>query len=83
VGEGPARAAIAKNLSIGGAFIQTDDPAPFGAAITVVIRLPGLGTASIPSTVRWCKESGMGVQFGAMGARETHGLTELLRVGAD
>ncbi len=71
---------VATNLGIGGAFVHTASPAQFGASVILVIRLPdGMGTASIPSTVRWCKTDGMGIQFASMGARETHGLTELLK----
>ncbi len=37
--------------------------------------------AEIEAIVRWCKPTGMGVQFGVMGARETHALTTLLSGG--
>jgi hypothetical protein len=29
--------------------------------------------------VRWTRSDGMGVQFGLIGARETHAITELTR----
>jgi type IV pilus assembly protein PilZ len=50
--------------------------------VRVFLRLPSLrGEANIEAVVRWSKPGGMGVQFGRMGARETHGLTELMSAG--
>jgi type IV pilus assembly protein PilZ len=34
--------------------------------------------AVVDAVVRWSKPDGMGVQFGVMGARETHALTQML-----
>jgi type IV pilus assembly protein PilZ len=60
-------------------FVETPTPAPFGATVIVYLRLPGMKQeVGVRSTVRWTKPNGMGVQFGVMGARETHALTELL-----
>jgi type IV pilus assembly protein PilZ len=68
-----------QDLSLGGMFVETASPLPYGAPVRVFMRLPGLKTeAAIDGVVRWSKPTGMGVQFGVMGARETHGLTELL-----
>lgn len=75
---GPQVEASCRDISLGGMFIETDSPAPFGAAITVYLPLPGMHGAAIRGTVRWTKPDGMGVQFGMMGARETHALTKLL-----
>ena len=72
--------AVARNVSVGGMFIATDSPAAYGATITVEMPLPGLTElASIAATVRWTNDEGMGVQFGVMGARETHGLLRVVR----
>lgn len=61
-------------------FIETPSVLPFGTKLVVMIGLPGLPReAKIDSTVRWTQPTGMGVQFGPMGARETHALTELLK----
>jgi hypothetical protein len=71
--------AVATNVSLGGAFIETLTPAAFGARIVVLLPLPGMHyPAAIPSVVRWVSAEGMGVQFGMMGARETHALMQLL-----
>lgn len=68
------------NLSIGGAFVITPSPARYGAAVTLLIALPGYPSgAAIEATVRWADNSGMGLQFGPMGAKLTNALVELLR----
>jgi hypothetical protein len=33
----------------------------------------------LSGTVRWTTKSGIGVQFGLLGARETHTITEIVR----
>jgi type IV pilus assembly protein PilZ len=72
------------DVSVGGMFIQTEITAPFGAEIVVRARLK---TATgewkdydLPAIVRWVRTGGMGVQFGLLGAHETHAITELGRV---
>ena len=70
---------VCRNLSLGGMFIETIHPAAFGSSVLVQIQLPGLkAPTAIPCVVRWTDKEGMGVQFGGMGARETHALTELI-----
>ena len=79
VGDGARLDAVCHDLSLGGAFVETSEPAGFGARITIFLQLPGLkGETVIPSVVRWTKPTGMGVQFGVMGAKETHALMKLL-----
>ncbi len=79
IGDGPRIDATCRDISLGGMFIETTSPAPFGAKIEVLLALEGLKqAASIPSIVRWTTSEGMGVQFGVMGARETFALTQLL-----
>jgi len=69
-----------RDVSIGGMFIETDRPAAFGSEIDLTLDLPGIrNPATVVATVRWVSPEGMGVQFGAMGARETYGITELLK----
>ncbi len=79
-GDGPRTPATCRDLSLGGMHVDTDRPAPFGAAVTVYMRLPKLGNAetALPGVVRWTKPGCMGIQFGLLGARETHAITELL-----
>ncbi|MCC6558985.1 MAG: PilZ domain-containing protein [Polyangiaceae bacterium] len=79
VADGPRIEATCRDISLGGMFIETLTPAPFGAPVIVYLSLPGLRQeVAVRSTVRWTMPDGMGVQFGVMGARETHALTQLL-----
>ena len=76
---GPRISARCRDVSLGGMFIETASPPAYGTAVRVFVRLPGLRDETVvDSIVRWSKPDGMGVQFGVMGARETHGLTVLL-----
>ncbi len=73
-----------KDISVGGMFIfveQPLQPLPFGAELVVYLTLPGQKTAfALPGVVRWSRTGeGMGIQFGLLGARETHAITELTR----
>lgn len=71
---------VAKDISVGGMFVETTTAAPFGAEIVVHLVLPGSdATQSLPGVVRWVRTDGMGVQFGLLGARETHLITEINR----
>jgi type IV pilus assembly protein PilZ len=79
VGDGPLVEAHCRDISLGGMFIETSSPLPYGASLRLHLPLPGLrGGAVIDAVVRWSKPDGMGVQFGVMGARETYALTMLL-----
>lgn len=70
----------AKDISLGGMFIETDEPVPFATEIVVRLTLPRQRAPLVlPAVVRWVGGAGMGVQFAALGARETHAITELTR----
>ncbi len=71
---------IGKDISLGGMFIETETPATFGGEVVVRIRLrtpSGEQEFSLPGVVRWVRSGGMGVQFGLLGAVETHAITEM------
>ena len=70
-----------RDVSVGGMFILTATPLPFGADLVVHITMPGEKSPfALPGVVRWSKNGeGMGVQFGLVGARETHAITELTK----
>lgn len=78
------RTGIGRDISLGGMFIETTSPATFGADVIVHVDLPGAGgTLSLPGVVRWVRDGGMGVQFGLLGAKETHVITEINRKYAE
>jgi PilZ domain len=71
---------LAKDISVGGMFMETSAPAAFGAEVIVHVSLPGAsGPVSLPGVVRWVRDGGMGIQFGLLGAVETHIITEIGR----
>lgn len=79
-GESGAREGIARDIAVGGMFIETATPARFGADVIVHVELPGSdGPVSLPGVVRWVRDGGMGIQFGLLGAVETHIITEISR----
>jgi type IV pilus assembly protein PilZ len=71
----------AKDISVGGMFVQTPSPLAFGADLVVHLTLPGQRSSfALPAVVRWSRNGeGMGLQFGLIGARETHAITELTK----
>lgn len=72
--------AFAKDISVGGMFVETERPAAFGADVIVHVTLPGAtDPVALPGVVRWVRDGGMGVQFGLLGAVETHLITEIGR----
>ncbi|MCA9646979.1 MAG: PilZ domain-containing protein [Myxococcales bacterium] len=70
----------AKDIGPGGMFIECAAMPKFGEAVEISLTLPGVGTESrLPAVVRWATGSGFGVQFGFLGARDTHAITELMK----
>ncbi len=70
----------AKDISVGGMFVETKTVVPFGTEVVIKVRLPkGTYELTLPGVVRWVRDGGMGVQFGLLGAKETHEITEVVR----
>jgi hypothetical protein len=70
----------AKDISIGGMFIESETPVTFGTEVSIVVRLPNTkADCRLPGTIRWLNPGGVGVQFGLLGARETHAISELFK----
>ena len=68
-----------KDISIGGMFVFTTASVAFGTDVQVRLRLPkARQDFSLPGIVRWTNPDGLGIQFGLLGARETHAISELL-----
>ena len=77
---GRAFTARATDISLGGIFIESEEHPAFGAEIEIRTLMPGGDfELQLPGFVRWDKAHGFGVQFGLLGARATHELTQLLR----
>jgi type IV pilus assembly protein PilZ len=73
----------ARDVSVGGMFLETETPFTFGAEVVISVSIPGVkDELTLPGRVRWTGKDGMGVQFGLLGARETHIITEVVRKGA-
>jgi hypothetical protein len=63
-------------------FLESSEQPPFGSVLTMVGRLPGTKKdVRLPAVVRWAKPNGFGVQFGLLGAVETHIISELMKAG--
>ena len=69
-----------RDISLGGMYVECQAQPRFNTTLTVVLRLPGGREDSrLPGVVRWGNPDGFGVQFGLLGARDTHLITELMR----
>lgn len=68
------------NISLGGAFIDTDPLPPFGARIKLSFNIPGVPQpCEIPCIVRWTKAGiGAGIQFEHLRAIEVWALNKLI-----
>ncbi len=76
---GEHHAGRSRDISLGGMFLEAAVVPAFGAQVVVTLTLPGQKAPfSIPGVVRWTRDGGMGVQFGLLGARETHAITEFV-----
>ena len=70
----------AKDISVGGMYIESETEVSFGTQVSIVLRLPNTKADSrLPGVIRWIKPGGFGVQFGLLGARETHAISELFK----
>lgn len=80
VSGGASLSGRAKDISVGGMFIESEAEVAFGMQVSIVVRLPNTKADSrLPGVVRWIKPGGFGVQFGLLGARETHAISELFK----
>ncbi len=67
-----------RDLSVGGMFVESAPAFAFGTELRVELALPLVGQAALPAVVRWVTREGLGLQFGLLGARETHAITALV-----
>ncbi len=77
----PSFATESVDLSVGGMFVKHPRGAEtmvFGEQIELEIDLPELGPTRLPAFVRWLRGDGFGLQFGLLGAVQTHALANLV-----
>jgi hypothetical protein len=61
------------DVSIGGMRVAMETPAEVGTIVVVRAHLPGaVRTVVLPAVVRWNRQGVVGLQFGLLGAWETH-----------
>ena len=78
--DGAAFQAKGKDVSVGGMYLEAGQTPAFGTELTIIGMLPGAKKdLRLPAVVRWVKPGGFGVQFGLLGALETHVLSELMK----
>jgi hypothetical protein len=69
-----------QNIGLGGMYILTSEPLPYGAKLKVRFRLPAhKEEALVEVTVRWKQPDGVGVQFGSLRAVEVWALNQLFK----
>lgn len=72
--------ARSKDVSLGGMFVESDQKPAFGTQLIVEMSFPGHSKPlALPCVVRWNMPEGFGIQFGLLGAKETHALTRIMR----
>ncbi|HEV8247740.1 MAG TPA: PilZ domain-containing protein [Polyangiaceae bacterium] len=78
--DGEKFSAVSTDISIGGMFLQSEVEVPHGIELVIVAKLPGAKQElKLPAVVRWVKPGGFGVQFGLLGAVDTHAISQLMR----
>jgi hypothetical protein len=70
-----------RDLSVGGAYVVSEQKPAFGTEVTLTLQLPALidkGPSTLSGIVRWIRDDGFGIQFGPTGAYDTYGLAEFV-----
>ncbi len=80
VHEGQTATVVTRNVSLGGMFLDMQEPLPFGAVVHVTFSLPELDSpVEVDAIVRWVDPGkGVGVQFAGLRAREVWAMQQLL-----
>lgn len=69
----------AGDISLGGMFVKSETSLDFGVSVTLFVNEGTRGAMALPAVVRWNTAGGFGVQFGLLGARDTHALLALIK----
>ena len=81
---GPELRAVTRNIGVGGAFIETDDPMVPGTHLKVPLTLETGDVIAVDAEVRWILDGddddvhGMGVKFLGLGPEQLHTLNDYL-----
>jgi hypothetical protein len=70
---------VAKDVSLGGMFIEAEHVPGFGSPITLVVVGLAKRELRLPGLVRWAEPRGFGVQFGLLGAYDTRAIVDLVK----
>ena len=71
--------AVATDMSLGGTRLEGAKVPEYGTQMTIVADLPGSSEVSeLPATVRWTGSNFFGVQFGLLGAHDTHIIADMM-----
>ena len=70
---------VARDLSVGGLFIESERALAFGTPLTIVTTSLAARELRLPSVVRWAGPGGFGIQFGLLGAYATHVIVDLVK----
>ena len=70
---------LARDLSVGGLFVESERTLPFGTSLTVVTKSLSARELRLPAIVRWAASGGFGIQFGLLGAYATHVIVDLVK----
>jgi hypothetical protein len=68
---------VTRDLSVGGAFVDSLEIPAFGSRVSIRLAAPGFEDLQISGIVRWTKPDGFGLQFQLLGAKETYLLAKL------
>ena len=75
--EGKTLETVMGNLSLGGAYIALGYRLPMGTQVSLTFRIPTHDEAiKVGGHVRWATDSGVGVQFDGLRAREVWSLNK-------
>jgi PilZ domain len=75
VAGGEAKTAFTRNMSLGGLYLESADRPALGARAQLKFRIPTQkDVIEVGATVRWIDDSGFGVQFDGLRAKDVYAL---------
>jgi PilZ domain-containing protein len=77
--DGEAFPGLAKDISVGGMFVECEKQFAFASTVTLVLEGVAARVLRLPCVVRWSEPHGFGVQFGLLGAYATHAIVNLVK----